>query len=204
MYGKNMINGLMMEIMECLNMKSILKCLLMSRLIILSICDLIVVLWISWYDSGIEYEALLDVEYDILLKMGLPTIPLSETIFNVVIVTIAVNMIVLTIDLIRLCKRRFLKHDLTMALVYVFFLICCMLLGNLYLSTRIHAGIINEYNLLFKLPIMLFGKDSFMSIVDVNRLYFSLCAIHLCMCMFYLYTCIRSLRDTLICGVKDK
>ena len=71
-----------MEIKEILNMKSILNSLINNRIVILCVFDIAIVFWILWYESGIQYEPLLEVEYNILSGMGLPTIPLSEAVYK--------------------------------------------------------------------------------------------------------------------------
>ena len=55
-----------MEIKEILNMKSILNSLINNRIVILCVFDIAIVFWILWYESGIQYEPLLEVEYNIL------------------------------------------------------------------------------------------------------------------------------------------
>lgn len=43
-------------------MRLILNHILMNRLFLLSLFDIAIISWISWYESGIEYEPLLDFE----------------------------------------------------------------------------------------------------------------------------------------------
>lgn len=171
-------------------MKSILKDLINNKIVILSIFDIAIVFWILWYESGIQYEPLLEVEYNILSGMGLPTIPLSEAVYNTIIVAIVVNMIVLIIESKKRYKRKNNKNDLIVAFIYFLLIMSFMLLGSFYISSRIHSGIINEYNSLFRFPIWIIGKELFTSIVTVTRLYLSLCIIHLFVCSFYIYLCI--------------
>ena len=63
-------------------MKSILKHLVNHMILILCVFDIAIVFWILWYEGRIQYEPLLEEEYNILSRMGLPTIPLSETVYN--------------------------------------------------------------------------------------------------------------------------
>ena len=63
-------------------MKSILKHLIKNRIALLCVLDVAIVIWIAWYERGIEYERLLDIQYEVLLDMGLPLIPLCETIYD--------------------------------------------------------------------------------------------------------------------------
>lgn len=172
-------------------MKFILNFLLTNRISILIALNIAVVIWIPWYERGVEYEALLDSEYKVLSEMEMPTIPLNETICNMMIVAIIINIIVLAWESIKKRKKRFVKYDLMITFTYFSLVMFCMLLGAYYLSTKINAGIINENNPLFEFPIMILGKDLFTSIVTVTRLYISLCVIHLSICLFNLYLCIE-------------
>ena len=171
-------------------MKSILNSLINNRIVILSVFDIAIVFWILWYEGCIQYEPLLEVEYNILSEMGLPTIPLSEAVYNTIIVAIVVNIIVLVIESRKRYTGKCRKDDLIVAFLYFLLIMSFMLLGSFYISSRIHSGIINEYNLLFRFPIWIIGRDLFISVVTVTRLYLSLCIIHLCVCSFYIYLCI--------------
>jgi hypothetical protein len=176
-----------MEIKENLNMKSIQNLLINNRIVILCVFDIAIALWIVWYEGRIQYEPLLETEYNILLEMGLPTIPLSEAVYNTIIVAIVINMIVLIIESRKRYNRKCGKNGLIIAFAYFLLIMSFMLLGSFYISSRIHGGIINEYNSLFRFPIWIIGKDLFISVVTITRLYLSLCIIHLCICLFYLY-----------------
>ena len=182
-----------MVIKEYLNMKSILKYLLTNRIVILSVFNLAVVFWIVWYEGHIQYEPLLELERGVLTEMGLPTVPLNEVIYNTIIATFAINMTVLVLELRRIRKRKMMKSDLSIAFTYFSLIMFCMLFGCLYISSRTHNDIINEYNSLFRFPIWIIGKDMFTSVVTVTRLYMSLCVIHLCISLFYIYYCIYRL-----------
>jgi Ni,Fe-hydrogenase I cytochrome b subunit len=168
-------------------MKSILKHLGNHIIWILSIFDIAIVFWILWYEGGIQYEPLLEEEYNILSRMGLPTIPLSEAVYNTIIVAIVANMIVLIIESKKRYKRKYNKNDLIVAFIYFLLIMSFMLCGSFYISSRIHSGIINEYNSLFRFPIWIIGKDLFTNVVTVTRLYLSLCIIHLCVCFISIY-----------------
>ena len=170
-------------------MKLILKHL-NNKIVILSIFDIAIFFWILWYEGCIQYEPLLEEEYNILSGMGLPTIPLSEAVYNTIIVAIVVNMIVLVIESKKRYKRKYNKNDLIVAFIYFLLIMSFMLLGSFYISSRIHSGIINEYNSLFRFPIWIIGRDLFTNVITVTRLYLSLCIIHLCVCLFYIYLCI--------------
>ncbi len=171
-------------------MKSILKHLIKNRIALLCVLDVAIVIWIAWYERGIEYERLLDIQYEVLLDMGLPLIPLCETIYDTMIVTITINMVVLLLEIRRRYKRKYEEHELTIAYVYFSLIMFCMLWGSFYISTRIYGSVISESNTLFRLPIWLFGKELFTSIFTAPSLYLSVCFIHLCICLFYLHLCV--------------
>ena len=177
-------------------MKSILKVIFNNKIVILCVFDVAIIFWIVWYESRIQYEPLLEVDYNMLLEMKLPTIPLSEAVYNTIIVAIVVNIIVLIIESSKRRKRKYKKNDLTIALIYFFLIMLFMLWGSFYISSRIHSGIINEYNSLFRFPICIIGKDLFISFFTVTRLYMSLCVIHMCVCLFYIYFCVHSCRSS--------
>ena len=168
-------------------MRLILKYILVNRLFLLSLFDIAIISWIPWYESGIEYEPLLDFEHKVLTEMGLPTIPLDETIYNTMIVSVFINTVVVLFDLVKMRKQKLFKYDLIIAFVYLSCALSCMLFGGYYLSTRICTGIINEYNALFQIPIFVFGKALITNYVSVIGLYIILCIVHLNICMFYLY-----------------
>lgn len=165
--------------------------MLKNKLVVLSVFDVAIVFWIAWYEKGIEYEQLLEIQYDVLSEMGLPLIPLCDAIYNTIIVVIVFNMIVLLLELRRRYKRKYVKHELTIAFVYFSLFMFCMLWGSFYVSTKIYSGVISESNTLFQLPIWLFGKELFTSIITVPKLYMSVCTIHLCICLSYLYLCTK-------------
>ena len=169
------------------NMRSILNRMLTNRLFLLSLFDIAIISWIPWYESGIEYEPLLDFEHKILTEMGLPTIPLDETIYNIMIASVFINTVVVLFDLVKMRKQKLFKYDLIIAFVYFSCALSCMSFGGYYLSTRICTGIINEYNALFQIPIFVFGKALITNYVSVIGLYIILCIVHLNICMFYLY-----------------
>lgn len=169
-------------------MRLILKHILVNRLFLLSLFDIAIISWISWYENDIEYEPLLDYEHKILTEMGLPTIPLNETIYNTMIVSVLINTVVVLFDLVRMRKQKLFKYDLIIAFVYFTCALSCMLFGGYYFSTRICMGVINEYNALLQIPIFVFGKALITNYVSVIGLYIILCIVHLNICMFYLYT----------------
>ena len=162
-----------------------------NKLVLLSIIDIVIIFWMAWYESHIQYESLLEVEYDVLSKMGLPTIPLNETIYNTIIIAIVVNIIVLIIESLKRDNRKYQRVDFAIVLIYFFLIMSCMLWGGIYISSRMQSGIINEYNPLFRFPIWVVGKELFTKAFTVTRIYVSLCIIHECVCFSYLYLCIN-------------
>jgi len=62
-----------------------------------------------------------------------------------------------------------------------------------YIMPRSHFPVLYEdniMNILFAFPIWLFGKEAFARVVTVTNLYISLCVIHTCMVLFYIYLCV--------------
>ena len=172
-----------MVIQESLGMKSILKYLLKNRILILSVIDIALIFWIIWYESRIQYEALPDCNYN----MGKKILPLHSQTYDAMIIAIIFNSIVLFLESRKIRKRKYMKYDLIIAFSYFFIITLCMLWGYFYISNRTHNGVINEYNQLFRFPIWLFGKESVSRIITVTNLYLSLCVIHICICLIYLY-----------------
>ena len=75
-------------------MKSILKYLINNRIALLIEFNVAIIIWITWYEGGMEYEPLLEEQYEVLSDMGLPLIPLCDAIDNTIIIAIIVNIIV--------------------------------------------------------------------------------------------------------------
>ena len=170
-------------------MKLILNYLL-NKIAVLCVFDIAIVFWIIWYEGRIQYEPLLEQEYSVLSEMGLPTIPLSEVIYNTIITAIVINMIVIVFESRKLRHKKFQKYDLAIAFAYFSLIMFCMLCGCFYISSRTHGDIINEFNPLFRFPIWVIGKEVFTGAVTVPKLYLSLCVIHWFICSFYAYMCI--------------
>ena len=61
-----MINGKINVIQENLDMKSTLKYLISNRIALLSVFDVAIIIWIAWYEGRIEYEPLLEKQYEVL------------------------------------------------------------------------------------------------------------------------------------------
>lgn len=187
-----MINGKIKVIQENLDMKSTLKYLISNRIALLSVFDVAIIIWIAWYEGRIEYEPLLEKQYEVLSAMGLPLIPLCDAIYNTIIITIIVNIIVVLYEILSSYKRKYAEHEIVFAFIYFSQIMFCMLWGSFYISTKIYGYVISESNTFFRLPIWLFGKDLFTNIITVPSLYLSACILHLCICLFYLY---RNIRD---------
>lgn len=165
-------------------MKLTLKYLLKNRVVILSVIDIVIILWIIWFERGIQYEPPLNY------NMGRTILPLHSETYDMIIIAIVINSIVLILESQKIRKRKLMKCDLTIAFLYFLFITLCMLWGYLYISTRTHDGIISEYNTLFRIPIWIYGKESVLRIVTVANLYLSLCTLHFCICLFYMYLCV--------------
>ena len=119
-------------------MKLILNYLL-NKIAVLCVFDIAIVFWIIWYEGRIQYEPLLEQEYSLLSEMGLPTIPLSEVIYNTIITAIVINMIVIVFESRKLRHKKFQKYDLAIAFAYFSLIMFCMLCGCFYISSRTHA-----------------------------------------------------------------
>lgn len=180
----------MKVIPENLHMKSILKYLINNRIALLIVFNVAIIIWITWYEGGMEYEPLLEEQYEVLSDMGLPLIPLCDAIYNTIIIAIIVNFIVVLYEILSSFKRKHVEHKLVIAFIYFSLIMFCMLWGSFYISTRIYGYVISESNTLFRLPIWLFGKDLITNIITVPSLYMSVCIVHLCICLFYLHMCI--------------
>ncbi len=171
-------------IKENLGMKSILKYLLKNRVVILSVIDIAIIFWIIWFEGRLQYEPPLDY------NMERTILPLDSEPYDMMIIAIVINSIVLVLESRKIRKKKYIKYDLIIAFSYFFFITLCMLWGYFYISTRTHDGVIDEYNTLFRFPIWIFGKESFSRIITVTNLYLSLCVLHICICLFYMYLCV--------------
>ena len=160
-------------------MKSILN---NSRILILCVINIAVIFWIVWYHGQIQYEPLLDYA-----NLEEKIFPLHKKVYNAIIVTIIVNILVMVLELRKLRNRKIIKSDLIIGFTYFFQIMLCMMWGYLYISSRSHNGIIDEYNTLFRFPIWIFGEESFTSVFSVTNIYLSLCFIHICICLSYAY-----------------
>lgn len=170
-----------MAIKENSNMRLIHKSKLSNRLLILCVADIIVVLWIMWNEGRIQYEPLLDYN----LAADTKTLPLDSGTYNTTVLTIVSNIIVLIIEIKKKYTKIRDKYYLPILVLYVFVVIGCLSSGYIHISSRMEEGVINEYNSLFRLPIMLFGKNAFTNIVTVMNLYVALCFIQICTCIIY-------------------
>ena len=165
-------------------MKSILKYLLKNSVVILSVIDIALIIWIIWFESRIQYEALLDY------NKGRKILPLHSETYDMMIIAIVINSIVLVLESRKIRKKKYIKYDLIITFSYFFFITLCMLWGYFYISNRTHNGVIDEYNTLFRIPIWIFGKESVTRIITVTNLYLSLCALHIFICLFHIYLCV--------------
>lgn len=127
-------------IQENLDMKSILN---NSRILILCVINIAVIFWIVWYHGQIQYEPLLDYA-----NLEEKIFPLHKKVYNAIIVTIIVNILVMVLELKKLRNRKIIKSDLIIGFTYFFQIMLCMMWGYLYISSRSHNGIIDEYNTL--------------------------------------------------------
>ena len=122
-----------MVIQVNLDMKLILKHFFKNKLFIISLFDIFIIFWIVWFEKQIQYEPLLNGNFNIEERL----IPLHKEIYNTIIITILVNIFILVFELKRICNRKIIKYDLKIAFIYLFFVTFCMLLGYIYISTKI-------------------------------------------------------------------
>lgn len=164
-------------------MKSILKYMLKNGVVILSIIDIAIILWIIWFEEHLQYEPLLDYSSNIEDRKQ----PLVSQVYNTIIMAIVANIIVLVSEFSKIRNCGFIKCGLIIGFIYYILIIFCMLLGYYHISIKSHNLVIYEGNILFRFPIWIFGKELFISIVTVTNLYVSLCVIHVCICSLYIY-----------------
>lgn len=165
-------------------MKSILKYLLKNRVVILSVIDIAIIFWIIWFERRIQYEP------PLYYNMGRTILPLDSVPYDMMILAIVINSIMLVLESRKIRRRKYNKYDLIIAISYFLFITLCMSWGYFYISNRTHDGIIDESNTLFRFPIWIFGKESASRIITVTNLYLSICALHICICLFYMYLCV--------------
>ncbi len=169
-------------------MKLIHKSKLSYRLLILCVVDIIVIFWIIWNEGRIQYEPLLDYNHAADAK----TLPLISETYDVIIITIIANIIVMIIEIRKKYTKIKDKFDLSILALYVVMVIGCFLGGYSYISSRMDGGVIDSANSLFKFPILLFGKDTFTSIVTAMNLYLILYVFLGCTCIIYVIRCLST------------
>ncbi len=177
-----------MVIKEYLDMKSILKYLLKNKTIILIAINATIIFWIIWFERRLQYEPLLDYGSN----MEYRRLPLVPQVYDIMIIAILVNIMVLVYELRKNSNNNFNNYNLASCIIYFFFIICCVVLGYQHIHIKSHNSVIYEGNILFRFPIWLFGKERFTSIVTVTNLYVSLCVILICVCIIYLYVCVKN------------
>lgn len=162
---------------------------LSDRLLILCVMDILVIFWILWYESRIQYEPLLDYS----LAKDVKTLPLIPETYNTIILTIITNIIVMIIEFKKKYTKIRDKYAQSILVLYVFIAISCLFLGYSYISSRLEAGVISETNILFRFPILFLGKNTVTSIQTAMNLYVVLCVSHICTCIIYVTKCVYPL-----------
>lgn len=166
--------------MENSSMRSILKKIFKDRILLLTILDIMVIVWVIWHESGIQYEpALWGYEDSYIL-------PVDEFTYNVIIFTILINIIVVIGNIKRYYHKTLEKYNLAVFIVYFIFVLCSLAWGYSYIASRSGSGIIDNGNILFCLPIMLFGEEAVTSVITVENFYISLCVILVSSCIVYI------------------
>lgn len=168
-------------------MKSILKYVLKNRIVILSVIDIAIIFWIIWFESRIQYEAPFDFN-------NLEPLPLHSEPYDMMLIAIVINSIVLVLESRKIRDNKFMKCDLIIAFSYFFFIVFCLSWGYFFISNRTHNGVISKSNTLFRFPIWIFGKEPVTRIITVTNLYLSLCVIHICISLRYLISILLKFR----------
>lgn len=155
------------------SMKSILKDIFTNGIFYLCIFNILMICYISYSVSCIEYEPLLcpdgicDRSDIVFLK------PLDCATYNAMLVAVLVNCVVVAWNLF-VHKTKGDKCDLLIKLSY--FVIICISFALVYVHLRLtlHAGIIATGNLLFIIPIRLFGEGFVQDNLSVTNVFVSL------------------------------
>ena len=161
-------------------MKSILKNILKDRILHLIIFDIGVVIWCIWYESGIQYEPPLWGYEDTYIY------PIIREIYNAMIYAVVINIIVLISNIKKLNRKTLENYNLAIFIIYFIFVLCSLSWGYSYIASRSGCGIIDNGNILFCLPIMLFGEETITSVINVENFYISLCVILISSCIVYI------------------
>lgn len=176
-----MTNGLRMTIKENLNMRSTLKNILKDRILLLTVSDILVVIWIIWSESRVQYEPPLWGHEDTYI------LPIVEQTYNVMIFAILINIVLVIGNIKKYYRKTLANYELAVFIIYFIFVLCSLLWGYSYIASRSGSGIIDEGSILFCLPIMLFGEETITSVINVENVYISLCVILISSCIVYIY-----------------
>lgn len=140
----------------------------MKAFIILTLIDILSTARILWVDGHAQYAPL-------SIGDNLHGYPLIEENYNLMITVLIINIVVVIYKLIR---KRYLQTNRTLKTItlsiYSMVSISCMTMGYIYIVHRSQESIINEYNILFKLPISLFGKDTIQRTFTAGNVYVTL------------------------------
>jgi len=160
----------------------------MKTFLILTVIDLISAFRIMWLDVNTQYASLSTDDN----LYGLPRV---EESYNLMVFVLLINIAVI---LYKLILYRYQRIDINsmwkrmLLFVYTIVSFSCMATGYYYIGLKRHENIINEYNILFKLPIYLFGKDFIQRDLTVEHLYTTLCIVLISIYFSYLIILIKS------------
>lgn len=161
-------------------MRSILNNILKDRILLLTIIDIMVLVWIVWNENGKQYEPPLCGYEDTYI------LPIDEATYNIMILSTLINIVVVISNIKRLYQKTLENANLKVLITYLIFVICSLGWGYFYIASRSESGIIDEGNILFCLPIMLFGEENITTLINVENFYISLCFIHISSCIVYI------------------
>lgn len=112
-------------------------------------------------------------------------------------------MLVLVSDMERLYRKTYHKNYLVVAVVYFMFVIFCFLLGFSYIIPRDGRPVIDYGNILFVVPIEIFGKETVRSVINTGYLYVALSVAHIIICIKYIMSIVK-MRNRELHGSKEE
>lgn len=141
----------------------------MKTFLILTVIDVISAFRIMWLDVNTQYAPLSTDD-------NLYGLPLIEETYNLMVFVLLINIAVVFYKLIR---KRYQQANKKWRIITLFLYsivsFLCMAIGYYYIGLKTHECIINEYNILFRLPISLLGRDFIQRTLTVENLYTTLC-----------------------------
>lgn len=170
-----MTNGKKKVEMVLSRIKLVFKYLWNNSQVRLSVINILVLCWAIDYRSKEHNEAMLPE----LEEAGYFTwASLTEIIYNMMIMTLFINIIVVAKQIITKKNRVQTYWDQIVKNLYFFITCLCMSIGCIYLGYS-NTYRFEKYCILFKLPIMIFGEDAIVNTLTAEKVYATLCIIFL-------------------------